>query len=129
MRHDYPTIAEIVEIHRCLIERFGGAQGLRDAGALEAAIMRPQSGYYQTLTEEAAALMESLAMNHPFIDGNKRIAFAATDTFLRMNGWQIDCEENAAWQDWMRLFESGQFRFEALCHWIQDHVSIINTYQ
>jgi death-on-curing protein len=61
-----------------LIERFGGSHGLRDQGALESALARPQTGYYLDLIEEAAALWESLSQNHPFIDGNKRIAITAT---------------------------------------------------
>jgi death-on-curing protein len=66
-------------------------------GALEAALLRPQLGYYEGLIEEAAALMESLANNHPFIDGNKRVAFFVTDTFLRMNGQYIDCDNSKAY--------------------------------
>jgi len=84
--HVYPTVAEAIEIHRQLIDEFGGMHGLRDRGLLEAAIYRPQNGYYDDLVHEAAALMESLANNHAFLDGNKRISFAVTDTFLRMNG-------------------------------------------
>lgn len=70
--------------------RYGGASGLRDPGSLEAALYRPQTGYYGVVISQAAALMESLANNHPFVDGNKRIAFAATDVFLRINGWQMN---------------------------------------
>jgi len=73
-------------MHGVLINKFGGSSGIRDQGALEAALLRPQSGYYPDLIAEAAALFESLAVNHPFVDGNKRIAFAAMDTFLRING-------------------------------------------
>ena len=67
----------------------GGAPGVRDPGALEAALFRPQTGYYDDIVAEAAALLESLAINHPFVDGNKRIAFAAADVFLRINGWRL----------------------------------------
>jgi len=68
---------------------YGGSQGVRDYGLLEAALYRPQTGYYAGLIEEAAALWESLAQNHPFIDGNKRTAFAATYTFLAINGARL----------------------------------------
>ena len=68
MNHDFPTIEEVVAIHDEAVYEFGGSLGLRDMGALASAVMRPQIGYYDTLIEEAAALMESLAMNHPFID-------------------------------------------------------------
>ena|ERR1700676_5152601 len=61
----YLTVAEVEQMHRELIDEFGGLHGLRDRGALEAAVFRPQNGYYNSLAEEAAALMESLANNHP----------------------------------------------------------------
>ena len=66
MTRRYPTVGTILAIHRILIEETGGAPGLRDLGALESAVMRPQIGYYGGIVEEAAALMESLAINHPF---------------------------------------------------------------
>ena len=82
----YLTIAEILEIHRQLINEFGGLQGVRDAGLLASAVFRLQTGYYDDLLHQAAAMMESLANNHAFLDGNKRIAFASVDVFLRLNG-------------------------------------------
>src|SRR6267143_676456 len=94
----YPTVAEAMEMHRLLIDEFGGMHGLRDNGLLEAAIYRPQNGYYDDLIHEAAALMESLANNHAFLDGNKRISFAVTATFLRMNGYYIEIEALTAHQ-------------------------------
>lgn len=83
------TLEEMLDLHRQLIERFGGAQGVRDPGLLESALARPRSGYYASLSEQAAALLQSLAGNHAFIDGNKRVAFAATAVFLRMNGYAL----------------------------------------
>jgi death-on-curing protein len=71
-----------------LINRYGGSAGVRDMGALEAALYRPQSGYYEDVIQQAAALWESLSQNHPFVDGNKRIAFAAMDIFLRIGGFK-----------------------------------------
>jgi death-on-curing protein len=85
----FPTLEEALELHRVLLERFGGSSGVRDFGALESALFRPQTGYYDTLAMQAAALMQSLAMNHPFVDGNKRVAFALTAIFLRMNGFRL----------------------------------------
>jgi death-on-curing protein len=85
----YPTLAETLELHRVLLERFGGMGGVRDMGLLESALMRPQTGYYKTLSLEAAALLQSLAQNHSFVDGNKRVAFASTAIFLRMNGYRL----------------------------------------
>ena len=71
-------------------------QGLEDAGLVQAALLRPQTGYYNDIIEEAAALWESLTMNHGFVDGNKRVAFFATDVFLRLNGFKIDVEPEPA---------------------------------
>ena len=81
----FPTLEETLELHRHVLERFGGQPGVRDLGLLQSALGRPQTGYYDTLWQQAAALLQSLAMNHPFIDGNKRVAFALTAIFLRMN--------------------------------------------
>ena len=72
-----------------LIKQYGGLSGVRDLGAVVAAVFRPQSGYYDDIIEEAAALLESLLINRPFVDGNKRIAFAACDVFLRVNGHRL----------------------------------------
>jgi death-on-curing protein len=80
------TLVELLAIHEELLDEFGGAAGVRDPGALEAALFRPQTGYYRDVVHEAAALFESLILNHPFVDGNKRVAFAAADVFLRLNG-------------------------------------------
>lgn len=82
----YLTFDEAIYIHEELINEFGGSHEIRDRNSLEAAVMRPQVGYYKGIYDEAAALMESLAMNHSFIDGNKIISFFATDIFLRTNG-------------------------------------------
>ena len=122
MTHEFPTIEELVSIHDLLIEEIGGARGLRDEGALASAIMRPQMGYYAGLLDEAAALMESLSQNHPFIDGNKRVAFVGTDSFLRMNGYFINCSRDSTYTFFMELYESNSFRFANLLPWLEDHV-------
>ncbi len=109
-------------MHDALIHAFGGTTGIRDEGALAAALMRPQLGYYDSLLQEAAALMESLANNHPFVDGNKRVAFFVTDTFLRMNGRFIDYDNEEAYAFFMRLFETGSFRFTELHSWLEENV-------
>ena len=86
----YLNVAEIKAVHVAVMALFGGGgPGIRDLNGLEAAVNRPQSGYYANLTKEAAALLESLLINHPFVDGNKRVAFAACDVFLRLNGRHI----------------------------------------
>lgn len=109
-------------MHDAAIHEFGGSLGLRDMGALASAIMRPQIGYYDGIIEEAAALLESLAMNHPFVDGNKRTAFYATDSFLRRNGSFIDCDNDEAHTFFMLLFETNSFRFAELRGWLEEHV-------
>ena len=89
MTRDYLTAADVLAIHDILIKRYGGAEGVRDMGVIEAAVFRPQCGYYSDIIQEACALLESLLIDHPFVDGNKRTAFAACDVFLRINGIHI----------------------------------------
>ena len=122
MSYDYPETGETIAIHDALIDEFGGAPGLRDEGALAAALMRPQLGYYDSLIEEAAALLESLANNHPFVDGNKRTAFAVTDTFLHLNGYYIACDSRETYDLFMRLFGSNSFRYAQLLAWLEEKV-------
>ena len=121
---DYLTLVEILALHADQIERYGGSQGVRDAGLLEAALYRPQTGYYADLVEEAAALWESLAQNHPFIDGNKRTAFAATYTFLAINGAQLTVDAEEADAFIARLYDAGTFLFEELEPWLRRHVEV-----
>ena len=118
----FPTTRLAIEIHDDQITQFGGEFGLRDAGALESALARPQIGYYDGIIEDAAALMESLAINHPFVDGNKRVAFFVTDTFLRMNGHFVDCDSIEAYDHFMHLFDTNSFRFVELVAWLLDNV-------
>lgn len=115
------SVDELIAIHKYLIDEFGGPDGLRDRNALESAAMRPQSGYYKNIYAEAAALMESLGMNHPFVDGNKRMAFFATDIFLRLNGLYIDCDDQEAYEFLIGLLESNTFNFENLTTWLEDN--------
>lgn len=119
---EFPTLQEVLAIHELLIQTFGGPAGVRDMGALEAALMRPQLGYYEGLLDEAAALMESLANNHPFVDGNKRAAFFVADTFLRLNGSYIETDPDAAYAHFMALFERGAFRYQELRAWLEEAV-------
>ena len=116
---DYLTTADALFIHGVLLARYGGSPGLRDAGALESALVRPQMGYYADVIEEAAALLESLAVNHPFIDGNKRAAFGVTDAFLRVNGYRLTCSSDEAYSFMIGLFEANAFRFEQLEPWLR----------
>jgi len=114
----YPTVAETIETHRWLIEEFGGLDGIRDMGLLESAVLRAQNGYYSGLIEQAAALMESLANNHAFIDGNKRISFVMTDAMLRANGYFLDAEPFEAHKRITEAMERNNFRFPVIRDWI-----------
>jgi death-on-curing protein len=116
------TVAEAVEIHRQLIAEFGGSAVLRDKGRLEAALFRPQVGYYADLVEEAAVLMESLVNNHPFVDGNKRAGLAITDTFLRLNGYCLELRPRTAYRFVMRSMARGEFRFPVIREWLRAHL-------
>jgi death on curing protein len=115
----YITSIEVMVMHRTLIERYGGSPGLRDAGALESALFRPQSGYYADVIAEAAALFESLAMNQPFVDGNKRIAFACVDVFLRINGYRLRAKSLDVLHWMIGHLEKGTFRMDAIEPWLR----------
>jgi death-on-curing protein len=119
---DYLTLVELLAIHADQVERYGGTPGVRDLGVLESALYRPQTGYYADLIEQAAALWESLAQNHPFIDGNKRTAFAATYTFLTINGAQLTANANKTYAFISAMHDSGTFTFDKLEHWLRRNV-------
>ena len=116
------TLDEVVEIHHAVIARFGGSEGVRDLGLLESALYRPSSGYYTDLIEMAAAMFESLISNHPFVDGNKRIAFFATDVFLRLNGYRFAVKAESAYQFLMERFADNSCDLNHLKPWIQSSV-------
>jgi len=94
---------------------------LRDPGLLETALYRPQSGYYASIVDQAAALWESLAQNHPFVDGNKRIAFAATFTFLDINGVAVVAAADAIFAFIDGLYGKNAFRFDNLVDWLRSN--------
>ena len=118
----YLTVAEVLAIHHRQIETYGGSHGLRDVGALESAVFRPQTGYYKSVAEEAAALMESSANNHPFVDGNKRVAFDASHTFLLMNGFTIEADPVETYVFMVDAIAEGRFRFPVIFDWLNAHI-------
>ena len=118
---DYLTIADVLAIHADQIDRYGGSPGLRDAGLLEAALFRPQTGYYADAIEEAAALWESLSQSHAFIDGNKRTAFAAAYTFLAINDIELTASADETYAFIANLHETGAFRIDALVKWLREN--------
>ena len=117
----YLTLDDLLWIHNEQLRLFGGAKGVRDQGLILSALLRPQTGYYSDVIEEAAALWESLAMNHGFIDGNKRVAFAGTIIFLSANGVDPTGTEEE-WIDFIYSnLEAGTFRKEVLEAWLHAH--------
>lgn len=118
----YLTVAEVLAIHHRQIESYGGTHGVRDVGALEAAVFRPQTGYYTSLAEEAAGLMESLANNHPFLDGYKRVAFDASHTFLLMNGFTIEADPEETYAFMVGAIAEGRFRLPVILDWLNAHI-------
>lgn len=118
----YPSLEEAMLLHEELIRRFGGQRGTRDPGMLESALARPRSGYYTSLSEQAAALLQSLAMNHAFLDGNKRVAFALTAIFLRMNGYRISVSAAAGEAFLIEKVIEGKADLEEITRWIESHM-------
>src|SRR5208282_5172056 len=97
---------------------------IRDKALLQSAIFRPQRGYYSGIIEEAAVLMESLANNHAFIDGNKRISFVMTDVMLRANGYFLDVEPEEAHKFITEAMERNGFRFPMIRDWIASIITV-----
>jgi len=118
----YLVVEEVLLIHAELIEEFGGSHGIRDEKSLESAVERPRTGYYEDIIEEASALMESLAMNHCFIDGNKRVSFFCTDIFLRLNGYSISCSAKEGHEFFIKNLENRTFRYEEIKKWLREKV-------
>lgn len=124
---DYLTPIEVLTIHADLIERYGGSTGIRDRGLLEAALFRPQTGYYADIIEEAAALWESLAQTHPFIDGNERTAFAVMYTFLAINGIRLSADASATYRFISTLYNEKDFSFDRLAAWLRENTAPART--
>ncbi len=118
----YPSLEEALELHKVLIQHFGGSHGIRDKGLLESALYRPQTGYYEDIVQMATALLESLLLNHPFVDGNKRMAFFLTDTFLRMNGGKIQVQAKSGYDFLIGVIESEGGRFAKIEQWLRNHL-------
>ena len=121
-RIQFLSVDEALAIHERIIAQFGGPSGARDLGLLESALYRPRSGYYDDLIAMAAAMFDSLLMNHPFLDGNKRVAFFATDGFLRINGCYLDVKADAAHAHLVGLLEKGQADKDHLERWLRKFV-------
>lgn len=121
----YPTLAEVLRLHEILIARFGGSQGVRDLGLLESALMRPQTGYYASLSLQAAALLQSLCQNHAFVDGNKRVAFAVTAIFLRMNGYRLSVDPDNGESFLIKDVIQRKASIETIAKWLERNMKAV----
>lgn len=121
----YLSLGEVVELHRALLQQSGGAPGIRDLGLLESALAQPRATFsgedlHPTLTAKAAAVGFSLALNHPFVDGNKRVAHAAMEVFLLLNGVVLDAEIDEQ-ERLMLSLAGGHMSREQLTTWLEEH--------
>ncbi len=118
----YPTLEEALYLHERLIERYGGGPGVRDLGLVESALARPRSGYYETLSQQAAAVLQSFATNHAFIDGNKRVAWALMAVFLRLNGFRLEVSADAAEEFLIQRVIVGHADVGEMAAWLEQHM-------
>ncbi|MBD3277570.1 MAG: type II toxin-antitoxin system death-on-curing family toxin [Candidatus Aegiribacteria sp.] len=124
----YLSISEVLELHDRLISSSGGLKGIRDLGALESAVSQPfitfeQKDLYPDLISKAAAICFSLVMNHPFLDGNKRVGHAAMETFLILNEASFNCSVNEQERVMLNLAEGNMDRAE-FTKWVKAHTTI-----
>ena len=123
IKANFLTIEEILKLHERTIEVHGGKAGIRDLGLLESAVLRCQSGYYSSLSEQAASLLQSLCMNHCFIDGNKRVALLAMVVFLKMNGYDLKCRSKTMVNFIIEKVIKSKIDVLEISKWINSHVS------
>ena len=121
----YLSLPEVLELHRSVIDRWGGATGIRDLGALESALAQPRQSFagqdlYPDITSKAAALCFSLVLNHPFVDGNKRIGHAAMETFLIVNGYEVRATVDEQERIMLDL-TAGNLSRDIFAEWIKQH--------
>ncbi len=126
----YLTLGEILELHRRVIEQSGGGEGVRSLGSIESAVAQPQLTFggedlYPTIESKATALCFSLVMNHPFVDGNKRIGHAAMETFLVLNGFELSADVDEA-EEIILTLAAGKLAREELLNWMTTRVRRIS---
>ena len=122
----YLTIAEVLYLHRMVIAQSGGSSGIRDLGGLESAIAQPLATFagsdlYSGVAEKATALCFSLVLNHPFVDGNKRVGHAAMETFLVLNGFDLSAPVSEQ-EELILALADGALSREGLLRWVDTHI-------
>lgn len=121
----YTTFEQVLAIHHDQIERYGGSHGIRDIALLQSAIERPKSSFmgedlYPTIFDKVAALIHSILLNHPFIDGNKRTSMVAGSYFLHLNGFELKVEQHQLVEAALNI-ESKKWDLEQISKWLKDH--------
>lgn len=122
----YLSVEQVLALHQGLVDEFGGSAGLRDRGGLEVAVARPAMTFggddlYQDLAAKAAALMHSLVLNHPFVDGNKRIGVHAAEFFIDRNGHSLEADDDELERLTLAVTE-GKVAVEALTIWLRQRL-------
>ncbi len=122
----YLTIAEVLYLHRMVIAQSGGSSGIRDLGGLESATAQPLATFagsdlYSGVAEKATALCFSLVLNHPFVDGNKRVGHAAMETFLVLNGFDLSAPVSEQ-EELILALADGSLSREELLRWVDAHI-------
>ena len=120
------SVKEVEIIHNILIDKFGGSKGIRDTGLLESALARPFATFdnkdlYATPIEKASAILESIVINHPFIDGNKRTAYTLMRLILLENELDISASQDEKY-NLVILVSKGEYRFDEIRNWLQSKI-------
>lgn len=126
MTIEYLSVGQVLALHEQQLGRYGGATGLRDRRALESALARPAATFggedlYTEIADKAAALMHSLALNHPFVDGNKRVAAFAAIVFVESNGHEFLATPDELVETALAVAE-GKMGVEALAIWFRQRL-------
>lgn len=125
----YLTLAEVLTLHRLIVEQTGGSGSIRDLGALESAVAQPRITFegrdlYATLAEKAVALGFSIIQNHPFVDGNKRVGHAAMETFLILNGYELRASIDESERVVVEV-AAGKCGREQLLRWVRERLVVL----
>lgn len=121
------TIDDILQLHQLSVDKFGGAQGVRDFGLLESAIARPFQTFggkdlYPGIHEKAGAIMESIIVNHPFVDGNKRTGFLGMFLMLKLNSYKLVASEDEAYTFTIKI-STGEIKLEQIVAWLKQNTT------